>query len=147
MDNIVVSRINSSSPKYTQVWDLREEILRRPLGMSLKNEDLSRDHTDTIFIAEKNDKVIGCLMLTPLDTDRLQLRQMAVYSEWQGKNVGRLLVSAAERFLQNEGYKTMVLHARKVAAGFYRNLGYTVTSGEYMEVGIAHFTMEKNISR
>jgi len=145
MDGIIVTHINSLSPKYQEVWELREEILRKPLGMSLKNEDLSRDHADTIFIAEHNSKVIGCLLLHHIDREQVQLRAMAVYNEWQGKGVGRLLVSAAENFCEQKEYPKIILHARKVALGFYKSLGYSITSDEFTEVGIPHYIMEKDL--
>jgi N-acetylglutamate synthase-like GNAT family acetyltransferase len=147
MDNIIISRIGNSSPKYQQVWDLREEVLRKPLGMSLKNDDMSWEPMDDIFIAEHDGKVIGCLLLHHIDNDRLKLRQMAVYDDWQGKGIGRLLVNAAEKFAAEKGYDKMVLHARKVAAGFYKSMNYTTAGDEFTEVGIPHFVMEKSMVR
>ena len=145
MDTIAISAIRYTSPKYSGVWDLREEILRRPIGLSLRNEDLSRDKVDDIFIAEHNSNVIACLMLHPLEENCVQLRAMAVYAGWQGKGVGKLLVQSAENFCLQKGYKKIVLHSRKVALGFYTGMGYTICSDEFTEVGIPHFMMEKFI--
>ena len=145
MDNLTISYINSTSPKYLQVWELREEVLRKPLGMSLKNEDLSNDHVDTIFIAEQNGVVVACLMLHRVAADVYKLRQMAVSQELQGKGIGRILVSAAEIYAVQNGYKKIVLHARKVATGFYDALGYKQVGDQFSEVGIPHYAMEKAI--
>ena len=68
--------------------------MRRPIGLSLRNEDLSRDKEDDIFIAEHDNKVIACLLLHPLEENNVQLRAMAVYAGWQGKGVGKLLVQS-----------------------------------------------------
>ena len=146
MKNIITAVIDTASPEYAQVFALRDEVLRRPLGMSLKDDDLSRDLVDTIFVAKQGDKVIGCLMLHHVDEGCMQLRQMAVDTASQGQGVGRIIVDAAERYAAAQGYSTMVLHARKVAVGFYDSLGYTTTSDEFMEVGIPHYIMEKTIS-
>jgi len=145
MDKLIISYINTSSPKYGDVWQLREEILRKPLGLSLKNEDLTWDHVDTIFIAEHNNKVIGCLMLHKVAGAHIKLRQMAVYSEWQGMGVGSRLVKAAEEFCIHKGYNRIGLHARNIATGFYKSLGYTISGSEFFEVGIPHYAMEKKI--
>ena len=145
MDSIVVKQISASSPEYRQVWDLREEILRKPLGLSLKNEDLSRDYTDAIFVAISNGNVIGCVLMHHLNSNELQLRAMAVYNEWQGKGVGSLLVKAGEAYAAEEGYGKIVLHARKVAMGFYTSLGYTAFGDQFTEVGIPHYMMEKSL--
>lgn len=140
---ITVSRINLSDPRYQQVWELREEILRKPLGLSLRNEDLSRDAINAIFIAEHEGKVIGCVFMEPLDKKEIQLRAMAVYNKWQGKGVGRLLVQAAEEYTWQEGFDKIILHARKVVMGFYKSLGYDAFGDQFIEVGIPHLMMEK----
>lgn len=145
MNDITISRINNSHPIFQQVWDLREEVLRRPLGLSLKNEDLSRDNNNEIFIALHNDKVIGCVFLQPRQNNEVQLRAMAVYTEWQGKGVGRLLVEALEQFALQQGSSKITLHARKVALEFYKALGYTQYGDEFTEVGIPHYMMEKSL--
>ena len=146
MNDIVITHIDDKAPEYPQVFALRDEILRRPLGMSLKDDDLSRDRIDTIFIARQGDEVLACLMLHHKDEEHLQLRQMAVAAAWQGKSVGRLLVQAAEQWAAEQGYSKMILHARQVAKGFYDRLGYTTAGDEFMEVGIPHYIMEKALA-
>jgi N-acetylglutamate synthase-like GNAT family acetyltransferase len=143
MEQIIVSSITYSSPKYPQVVELRDEVLRRPLGLSIKNDDLSRDLVDTIFIAEQNDALLGCLLVHRLENNEAQLRAMAVYDRYQGKGIGRRLVQAAEAYAWEQGYEKIILHARKVALGFYQSMGYTVTSDEFIEVNIPHYMMEK----
>ena len=147
MDNITITHINPKSPQYRQVLTLREEILRKPLGRSLTKEDISLDHINTIFIAAHDDEVIACLLLHHIDNDQVQLRAMAVYNEWQGKGIGRKLVLAAEQHCLQKGYKKIILHGRKVATGFYKSLGYTITGDEFTEVGIPHYMMEKRLEK
>ncbi len=146
MEGIVVRRIEITDEKYQQVYNLREEILRKPIGLSLKNENLATDATNAIFIAENVDEVIGCVMLYPIaDEEKIKLRQMAVDERWQGQGIGKMLVDAAEGYAKEQGYSAIILHARKVAEGFYQKLGYDTTSSEFTEVGIPHVVMEKDI--
>lgn len=142
MDIVVV---DPHSALYQQVFDLREEVLRKPLGMSLHNEDLSRDYTDTIMAGLMDGKVVACLMLHPKNNETVQLRQMAVYNHLQGRGLGRKLVAAAEELAAERGYKKMILHARQVALGFYKSMNYTVVGDEFAEVGIPHYAMEKGL--
>lgn len=144
MDNIVIKQVKIDEPLYAQIYDLREEILRKPIGLSLKDEDLSGDALDIIFGALQNDKIIGCLMLHPADRpDKIKFRQMAIANEWQGKGIGQQLMIAAEEYSWNAGKTKIALHARVSAQGFYERLGYTTTSGVFTEVGIPHVVMEK----
>ncbi len=146
MSAITVHIINIVSPTYQQVWQVREEVLRKPLGMSLKNEDLGMDANDTIFVAQSDDKVIGCVMLHHLNAGLMKLRQMAVYPEWQGKGIGKLLALHAEEYAREQNYKKIVLHARMIATDFYSKLGYHIVSNIFTEVGIPHVVMQKELS-
>lgn len=132
---------------YQQVYDLREEILRKPIGLSLKNEDLSADANDMIVVAEQEGNIIGCVMIqqTP-DKNVAKLRQMAVAKTVQGLGIGRMLLEGAEHILLREGKKKIKLHARITAEGFYKGMNYITTSDVFTEVGIPHVIMEKELS-
>lgn len=140
-NQIKVYTITPDMPEFQEVWNLREEVLRKPLGLSLKNDNLSRDFIDTIFVASSDGSVIGCVFMHRLSDEQIQLRAMAVYPTWQGKGVGRMLVQAAEKYAWHAGYKQIILHARKVAMGFYASMGYTPYGDEFTEVGIPHYMM------
>jgi predicted GNAT family N-acyltransferase len=145
MDKTFISRIRASDPLYQQVWEIREIVLRQPLGLSLSNEDLSQDQHDTIFVALHNGKAIGCLMAMHLDAGTLKLRQMAVYPDWQGKSIGRMLMNDAEAFAKEHSYSRISLHARKYAMDFYSKLGYDTIGDEFTEVNIPHYKMTKSL--
>lgn len=130
--------------EYKDVFELREEILRKPLGLSLYDEDLSNEVNEHILVAEEEGKIVACLILTPRDGNMVQLRQMAVAETRQGQHIGRQLVGYAEQFAWNKGYKSIMLHARVVAKGFYEKLGYVQQGGIFTEVNIPHIEMIKN---
>lgn len=143
--NIVVREIKTTDLCYGQVYNLRESVLRVPLGLSLANEDLSKDKDDIVLAAFCSGNVVGCVMLQHLDIDRVKLRQMAVNPGLQTQGVGTAIVSAAEKTCRERGYKKIVLHAREIARGFYEKAGYLVCSDQFEEVGIPHYAMEKDI--
>lgn len=145
-DSVTLRQTDVHDANYEEIYNLREEVLRKPIGLSLKDEDLSGDVRDVIFVAEKDNKIIGCVMMHPSDnTQMLKLRQMAVYDNWQGKGIGKLLVTKAEEYCRQHQVKRIVLHARVTAEPFYEKLGYIKTSGVFTEVGIPHVEMEKEI--
>ncbi|HEY9176723.1 MAG TPA: GNAT family N-acetyltransferase [Flavipsychrobacter sp.] len=136
--------ITPADREYTDVFNLREEILRKPLGLSLHNEDLGNEVNDYILVAEADDTIVACLILTPHHEQMVQLRQMAVAENMQGKNIGRQLVEYAEQFAWGKGYIQVMLHARMVAKGFYEKLGYRQQGGIFTEVNIPHVEMVKD---
>lgn len=145
MEDLDIVVVSYQSEVYEQVYALRDEVLRKPIGLSLDDEDLTDEKNDYILAAKNNNKVAGCLILTPKNETTLQLRQMAVANSWQKKGLGRLLVKRAEILAEEKGYHTIVLHARIVAQNFYQKLGYTKIGNIFTEVGIDHIKMEKNI--
>jgi len=144
MMNIVIKQINQDDPMYAQVYNLREEILRKPIGLSLKNEDLSGDLEDIVLGAIADNVVVGCLMIHPTQSqEQVKIRQMAIAEKWQGQGLGRMLMLEAEKraWLNNKSH--IVLHARTTAQQFYEKLDYSVISEVFTEVGIPHVVMEK----
>lgn len=138
-----IKRITPADPLYAQVWQLREDILRRPLGLSLVDEDLSDEEEEIILAGLEQGTVQACVLLKPLDTATVKLRQMAVAEALQGRGLGSELVQAAEQVAWESGFRRIELHARDVAAGFYRRLGYVQEGAPFSEVGIPHLKMIK----
>lgn len=141
---MTIREITTADPAYSQVFELRDAVLRKPLGLSLHDEDTSGDMAERIFVAEDEaGKIVGCVMLKPLTGAAFKLRQMAVSPEAQGIGIGRLLVEAAERTVWIEGATRIEMHARATAIPFYEKLGYELVGDEFSEVGIPHFFMQK----
>lgn len=134
---------------YHTMLDLRNEVLRKPLGLSFTAEQLQQEIND-IFIAgftTLNDKEIlaGCCILTPISENTVQLRQMAVSPALQGKGTGKEIILFAEAYARKNNFDILTMHARKEATGFYQKLGYDFCGEEFTEVGIPHYEMRKNL--
>jgi predicted GNAT family N-acyltransferase len=137
--------IEYGSPEYEQMLALRENILRKPLGLRFEPIDLASENHDILIGAFEEDDILGCCMLIQENPSTVRLRQMAVYNEKQGKGIGRALMNFAENVARDRGYKLLNMHARKNAIGFYEKMGYQVTSEEFLEVTIPHVVMEKEL--
>lgn len=140
-----IQLIKHGTEAYQQMVELRREVLRRPLGLDFTPEQLEAEAADTIVAGLENDKVIACCLLTPQEDKTLQLRQMAVDTSLQSKGMGREIVRFAENWARNNGYRTIILHARDIAIGFYEKCGYNLVGEGFTEVGIPHHLMEKNL--
>jgi len=135
--------IATSHPLYRQVIDLRDRVLRKPLGHSINEDDLSDEPNQVIFAGVENGTVIACGILKAIAPGIMKLRQMAVDRDYQGKGIGNQLIKATELYAMNNGATRIELHARKYALSFYEKAGYTKEGTEFTEVGIPHFSMYK----
>ncbi len=143
MSKIDIHFIIPGTAEYTQELILRDEVLRKPLGLSLFNEDLSKETNDYHIGAFLDDHLVGILILTVLNDKEIKMRQVAVKENKRGMSVGTELVKFAENFSKSKDYKIIVLNARKTAVNFYKKLNYEIISDEFIEVNIPHYKMKK----
>jgi predicted GNAT family N-acyltransferase len=143
---MVFREIAFTSADYRAEWDLRERVLRQPLGLSLHNEDLAAEGDHLHFgLFDESGRLIGCVIAMPLGPGEARLRQMAVDPEFAGRGHGARILRDVETELRRLGYRHLLLHARKPVAGFYENSGYAVSGPEFEEIGIPHLPMTKDL--
>jgi predicted GNAT family N-acyltransferase len=140
---VIIKNIPESD--YMELYALRQCVLRYPLGLNLFNEDLQAETNWLKFGAYLKNRLVGCVMLTPLSASKLKLRQMCVYNYMQGQGVGSDLVSFAESYAFKNNFKLIELNARDLAIPFYEKLGYKKVGDVFLEVGIEHVKMFKRI--
>jgi GNAT superfamily N-acetyltransferase len=137
--------IDHGTKEYKQMVKLRDDMLRRPLGLTFTSEELDQEKTNMLIGAFEDDRLLGCCMLVEERPATVRLRQMAVLNDLQGKGIGRALMQFAENLARDHGYKILTMHARKNAIGFYEKMGYKIKSDEFEEVTLPHFVMEKDL--
>ena len=137
--------IDHGTKEYQQMVKLREDILRKPLGLTFDTQELEDEKKNLLIGAFEDDNMLGCCMLVEENSESVKLRQMAVLNALQGKGIGRALMQFAENLARDHGYKVLTMHARKNAVGFYEKMGYRVKGEEFQEVSIPHYEMEKEL--
>jgi predicted GNAT family N-acyltransferase len=137
--------IDHGSTQYRQMIKLRDDILRKPLGLSFTDEELEVEKDYLLIGAFEDDKMLACCMLVEGNSKAVRLRQMAVLNDLQGKGIGKALMIFAENLARDRGYQKITMHARKNAIGFYEKMGYTKTGQEFEEITIPHYLMEKKL--
>jgi len=137
--------IDHGSAEYVQMVKLRDDILRKPLGLSFTKEELEREKNNLHIVAYEDERMLGCCMLLEEDPQTVRLRQMAVMNDLQGKGIGKALMQFAENLARDRGYKKITMHARKNALGFYEKMGYKTRGKEFEEITIPHYVMEKEL--
>ena len=145
MSHRVLSRISHGSAAYNASVVLRNEVLRRPLGLELAKGELEQERSDYHLVCREDGEHVGCLVLVPRSDSEIRMRQVAVSPEAQGRGIGRALTQFAEDFARQRGFARMTLHARATAVPFYEKLGYESVGEQFEEVTIPHWTMQKNL--
>ncbi len=142
----VCSEVRHGTDEYRQTVALRDELLRRPLGLKFSPEELAQEKDSFHLACRQGGTLAACLVLEPMSARRIQMRQLAVAADFQGRGIGRSLMGYSESFARQRGYREIVMHAREEAVGFYEKLGYRREGGRFTEVTIPHFVMRKTLA-
>jgi predicted GNAT family N-acyltransferase len=146
IEKVQIKEFGFNSDEYRYELELRDKVLRKPLGMNLYDENLETDKNDVHIGAFINNRIVGVLILTRINSNDIKMRQVAVAEDFRAMKIGTEMVLFAEEYSKKKGYSTMLLNARKTAVVFYEKLGYTKISDEFLEINIPHYKMSKNIS-
>ena len=144
--DIAVIEALLGSDLYRQSLRLREAVLRRPLGLTVTEEELADDAMRQHFCAISYGLVVGTVSLRPLDEATLQLKQMAVAEDRRREGIGTRLLAHAAGWAHGAGFLLMVLNARMGAEGFYARFGYQAHGEPFDENTIPHIGMTKSLA-
>lgn len=107
---------------------------------------------------KNTDKIIGTIGIRAYDKDyeifkgtydaetTASIWRVFIDKKWRRNGIGSKLVSTAEEFCKNKGYKNIYLHTQKIVDGsldFWLSKGYKVTKDMENELGTVH--MEKRL--
>lgn len=138
--------IEHATADYGAVMTLRRSVLRIPLGLDYTPEDLMRESADAFLTAWLRGQCVGCLVMTRLSEANVKMRQVAVEPELQGNGIGQRMVLESELWSRENGFTRIVLNARDSAVPFYVRLGYQAVAEPFIEVGIPHQQMIKDLT-
>ena len=137
--------IDFASDLYNKTLDLRNNHLRKPIGLTLSETDMQNEDKQLHFGVIIEEQLIACAVIKPVDTHIAKLRQMLVISAFQCAGVGRFLLQKIEHTIAQYDLDEIHVNARVSAKGFYHKLGYHEQGLPFAEVGIPHIMMIKSI--
>ena len=142
--NNILFKSPSSSEEFKEYDLFRWEILRKPLGKSIKS--LKDEYEDSSYhlIGVIDNKIIACGRLHFNSDNEAQIRYMAINENFQRKGIGVKIIELLEAEAKKKQINKIVLNARNHVIEFYAKSGYkAVRKYEGSDTGIPHTTMEK----
>ncbi|MCY1030437.1 GNAT family N-acetyltransferase [Corallococcus sp. BB11-1] len=144
-DDTLLAFIHPGHPLYDGELELRFRVLREPLGFTRADVKFPFEDASLHLVAHAGDTVTGCVLFHPEDAHGGRLFQMAVAPSLQGQGLGARLVRALEDELRQRRFRHVHLHARAQVVPFYERLGYSVYGEPYVEVGVPHRNMQRDL--
>ncbi len=103
-----------------------------------------RDGEALHLVALREGAVIGTCRLV-FDGPVARLGRMAVEPELRGQGIGAALLEEAERYAREAGSERIDLHAQTPAIPLYARCGFEQRGELFVEEGIPHVSMEKQL--
>ena len=138
-------KVDFGSPSFDEILQLRNIVLRQPLGMIFTPEQIASEYNNFHFGCYQNQRLVGTLLMKNLGRGTLKMRQVAVNPNDQSKGIGSFIVDQVEKWALHHQFSRIELAARQKAVKFYLRLHYKVIGQPFTEVGIPHRTMTKDL--
>jgi len=139
--------VDFGSSRYDELVELRYKVLLEPLGLkfldSFRDKEIAYLHVGCV--ESLDDKLVGGLILAPVDDENIRLMQVAVSPKCQGQGVGRALVEYAQNRAKDAGFSKIVMHAMLSVVAFYEKMGYEQEGNLFEEQGITFAKMVKKL--
>ena len=135
----------TSEKDFELYYDLRWRILRKPWNQPNGSEkDELEDKSIHAMVCEVDRVPIGVGRAHFNSDEEAQIRYMAVEEEWQGKGIGKMILSYLEGKIKEKGAKVIILNARDIAIKFYEKNGYEIVKEAHtLFDAIPHYRMRK----
>lgn len=109
-------------------------------------EELEWDEHDTkavhVVAYDTRDQVIGTARLLADG----HIGRMAVLEPWRKNGVGSAMLKKLLLLAQQQNLSKVFLHAQTSAIGFYEHHGFRTLGAEFLDAGIPHRYMEKDLA-
>lgn len=130
-------------------WNIDRAVLRAIRDQVFVSEqavpvELEWDEFDPLcqhVVAEAAGQAIGTGRLLPDG----HIGRIAVLKSWRGRGVGSALLELLLRVARERGIRRVRLNAQSRAVAFYRRHGFAEEGEEFIEAGIPHRSMWRDV--
>ena len=108
--------------------------MNRQYHISLRDEFDEHDCDGTKYIVLLDDEYpVATCRFYELDERSVLVGRVVVLPEYRGQRLGSRVITEAEKWIQELGYKEIRIDSRVEAVGFYEKLGYARIDNEVIK--------------
>ena len=138
-------RLAARSSEIDEALELRRRVFVGEQGVALEADRDGLDRQATHIIAVDDERVVGTCRLV-FEGELVRLGRMAVGPDARGRGIGAAMLAVAEQESRAAGAQRIRLHAQTVARSLYERGGFVARGREFLEEGIPHVEMEKQLA-
>ncbi|MBS0656238.1 MAG: GNAT family N-acetyltransferase [Verrucomicrobia bacterium] len=127
--------VNYGSDLYKKSVSLREEVLRKPLGLIFTKKELELEKEHIHIAGFYGHELCATALLAP-HGDELKLQRVVTKAHLQRNGIGTEMMRFCEEYASKHGYKSIFCHAREAAIPFYLKNRYVLEGEPFEEEGL-----------
>ena len=135
----------SNTSEWSQYYQIRWEILRKPLGLKEGTERDDLENQAIHRIIKDDNRIVAVGRFHFKDNGSAQIRYMAVLESFRKKGFGKLLVDEFMKISKENKITKTILYSRASVVKFYEKLGFDIIEKAHSLESVQHFLMEKII--
>ncbi|WP_152397116.1 GNAT family N-acetyltransferase [Paenibacillus guangzhouensis] len=131
-------------------FSIRKKVFVDEQGVPIQDEFDEFDEFDALngqcehILAYYNGQPVGTGRIRVLDRIG-KLERICILEPYRKLGIGKNIIIALEELALEKGNNQVKLHGQSHAEGFYSKLGYQTSSAEFIEDGIPHIVMTKDL--
>lgn len=137
-------RVIQTDEELKDAYFVRKTVFIKEQNVPPEIEIDDKEEEAVHFIGYVNDKPAAASRLRFVDQYG-KLERICVLKEQRGNSYGKDLMEKMEKVIKDKGYSKAKLNSQTHAEGFYLSLGYQTVSEEFIDAGIPHVTMVKQL--
>lgn len=143
---MAVKKINLES-ELEIAFTIRKEVFVKEQGVPLEDEfdeyDKLNGQCEHILVYY-NEQPVGTGRIRIVDGFG-KLERICILKPYRKFGLGKIIIRALEEIAEDKEVSQVKLHGQTQAEGFYQKLGYRTSSNIFMEDGIPHILMVKDL--
>jgi predicted GNAT family N-acyltransferase len=130
-----------------KAFQIRQEVFVEEQGVPLEDEFDEFDKLNALcehILVYYNEQPVGTGRLRVVDGVG-KLERICILEPYRKFGLGKIIINTLEEIAKEKGISRVKLHGQTQAEGFYKKLGYHTSSDVFMEDGIPHLLMVKEL--
>jgi predicted GNAT family N-acyltransferase len=137
-------KIVENQSELNDAYSVRKTVFIHEQNVPAEEEIDQHEDEATHFVMYKDGSPVGAGRFRVFDHFG-KVERICVLKEMRKSGAGKAIMNEIEIFASSQGLHKLKLNAQTHAIPFYSGLGYEIISEEFMDAGIPHKTMVKQI--
>lgn len=142
---MTVAKQVSTEQEYQDALAIRRKVFIEEQGVPPHLELDEFEQEAVHFVVYEEDKAIGAGRFRKYEDHVAKVERICILPEFRGRQLGNLLMDEIEQVARRQDYTSVRLNSQSNAIPFYEKRGYIITSPEFMDAGIPHRVMNKQL--